>query len=1283
MGVKRLWTILEPVGRRVDIATLRGKTLAIDVSIWLASFSYAMRDRDGLPVPHAHLLGTFRRLLKLLFHRIRPVFVFDGGAPTLKRRTLLLRQQQRQNQEARHAQALRRLLLQQLQQRQATASVGRTVAPSSFSAVSLPMAEPASSLQEGGAEHASDSDSDSFSNLATDKSSTAPPLKRLRKASGLQTTGARQSRLPTASQAAPVTSSTTGSPAKPRPDRFASTDAFGDDDDSDGSGGGMFDDSVPLLPGQAEDADLSVVASLPPHMQTEYVEELRRKYRAGTRGKLLPVAADPAAFAHAQLAAFLRVAKFNTAVDRLNAAQAGSAESGKRIASEADKKYLLFDDALVGGDADDAASADEGAAVERREGENDEDGAKQDADMLPPLRTALSLSAIVGTAVPATFTSDVTVLANAPSDRDRLRLFLGSSAASRPSRGGGWGARGSVTSRGRGRGRDRLADRMTSSRRDVERSIAFIEGRGSGRGGAMSEHYEHILRSSAATLGNVSSPGNIAVNEESEEREMLPLDSLAPDSLADDLSIRDTYQLPAIQVASTGAADSEDDDLERAVALSLQVPCLSSPTRHASDGGGTLDIDDANDDDDDAGGFIVGDSSGIRVADVSAARATFHSAVSALNNAHADSASDKLVARSRDDQEVPILDVSASCVAHRSQIIEGDKSVADVSSRASGGIAVASPVIDASDDEWEDANETAVRIEVSVAADAEPDGAISVTGEEDPSRGTVFPTISPTVGKASPPSQHSPRGSFVGSGSETSGLPTSMSDVKHDGTLRDLGDAATEDAAIAEAFELAGSMHSWAKRAFAQALKSVGRSIPIAGATASVAAEVNDAHTAEPVTAAPDNPGDCVSDNVDEGSVVAAGQLPGQLVPELTEIEAEESRATGEVRGAARIVGEISETIKEEVMALLRLCGVPYIVAPMEAEAQCAELERAGVVQGVVTDDSDAFLFGATVVYRNIFESSKFVEVYAAAEIERELGLTRDDLVRLALLLGSDYTEGVRGIGPVNALEVLRAFPGDDGLVAFREWLHSVLPDPARGRSGLERGDAAAAFKATHSAGRRNWQVSDSFPNAAVLASYRRPAVRELSDDALASVTWALPDLEGLRLLAQDRFGWTRESADAELLPMMREQTSGAVQTSIAPFIRTYADGDRAARIRSVRLRAAVEGITGASADEIAVPQSGSSSRRGDASSVASLFDSGSSAAISSSLVLPAKLAGQKHGASSRKGARQPKPSKRRRRLLPVDDPVSDSDAASEGGDLVKTKKARVVVDDATSGSEF
>lgn len=50
--------------------------------------------------------------------------------------------------------------------------------------------------------------------------------------------------------------------------------------------------------------------------------------------------------------------------------------------------------------------------------------------------------------------------------------------------------------------------------------------------------------------------------------------------------------------------------------------------------------------------------------------------------------------------------------------------------------------------------------------------------------------------------------------------------------------------------------------------------------------------------------------------------------------------------------------------ALTQMFGVPYIVAPGEAEAQCAWLDAAGLVDGVITDDNDAFLFGAQTVYR-------------------------------------------------------------------------------------------------------------------------------------------------------------------------------------------------------------------------------------------------------------------------------------------------------------------------------
>lgn len=123
---------------------------------------------------------------------------------------------------------------------------------------------------------------------------------------------------------------------------------------------------------------------------------------------------------------------------------------------------------------------------------------------------------------------------------------------------------------------------------------------------------------------------------------------------------------------------------------------------------------------------------------------------------------------------------------------------------------------------------------------------------------------------------------------------------------------------------------------------------------------------------------------------------------------------------------------------MLRLFGIPYITAPMEAEAQCAELVQLGLVDGIITDDSDVFLFGGLRVLKNMFNQSKTVECFLLSDLERELGLDRDKLIRSAYLLGSDYTDGLPGVGPVVAMELLKEFPGQDGLHKFKDWWRKV-----------------------------------------------------------------------------------------------------------------------------------------------------------------------------------------------------------------------------------------------------
>lgn len=94
-------------GHRMNFAC----TNFADASIWIIQFMKAMRDENGDMVRNAHLLGFFRRICKLLFLRIKPVFVFDGGTPLLKRRTVIARRKQRESAQFKIRKTAEKLLL--------------------------------------------------------------------------------------------------------------------------------------------------------------------------------------------------------------------------------------------------------------------------------------------------------------------------------------------------------------------------------------------------------------------------------------------------------------------------------------------------------------------------------------------------------------------------------------------------------------------------------------------------------------------------------------------------------------------------------------------------------------------------------------------------------------------------------------------------------------------------------------------------------------------------------------------------------------------------------------------------------------------------------------------------------------------------------------------------------------------------------------------------------------------------------------------------------------------
>ncbi|XP_054785792.1 DNA repair protein UVH3 isoform X2 [Prosopis cineraria] len=353
-------------------------------------------------------------------------------------------------------------------------------------------------------------------------------------------------------------------------------------------------------------------------------------------------------------------------------------------------------------------------------------------------------------------------------------------------------------------------------------------------------------------------------------------------------------------------------------------------------------------------------------------------------------------------------------------------------------------------------------------------------------------------------------------------------------------------------------------------------------------------------------PGHLFVDAVDRG-----------LEEEIRILGQEYSNLEYEQRKLERNAESVNSELFTECQELLQMFGLPYIIAPMEAEAQCAYLELAKLVDGVVTDDSDVFLFGARSVYKNIFDDRKYVETYFMEDIEKELGLTREKLIRMALLLGSDYTEGVSGIGIVNAIEVVNAFPEEDGLLKFRQWVES--PDPTifgrfetkRGSTTRKKGskveenvtgtncnveetmvdqnvfhaqeqndssddiqEIKQIFMNKHRNVSKNWHIPSSFPSETVISAYSCPQVDKSTDP----FAWGKPDHLVLRKLCWEKFGWTSQKADELLLPVLKEYNKHETQLRLEAF---YSFNERFAKIRSKRIKKAVKGITGNHSSEL------------------------------------------------------------------------------------------------------
>src|SRR3989344_6783613 len=137
----------------------------------------------------------------------------------------------------------------------------------------------------------------------------------------------------------------------------------------------------------------------------------------------------------------------------------------------------------------------------------------------------------------------------------------------------------------------------------------------------------------------------------------------------------------------------------------------------------------------------------------------------------------------------------------------------------------------------------------------------------------------------------------------------------------------------------------------------------------------------------------------------------------------------------------LSFKMTDEAKELLKSFGLPVIQAPSEAEAQCSFLAERGDVYGVVSTDFDSLVYGAPRLIKNLTLSQKrkirntYIkinpEMIELSEVLKNLDINQDQLIAMAIMIGTDYNDGIKGIGPKTALKLVRQNKDFDNL--FKE----------------------------------------------------------------------------------------------------------------------------------------------------------------------------------------------------------------------------------------------------------
>ncbi|XP_042009529.1 DNA repair protein UVH3 isoform X1 [Salvia splendens] len=1205
MGVHGLWELLAPVGRRVSVETLAGKRLAIDASIWMIQFLKAMRDEKGEIVRNAHILGFFRRICKLLYLRTKPVFVFDGGTPALKRRTVIARRRQRENAQVKIRKTAEKLLLNHLKTMRLQELAADLKKQRQENDIKGKMAVELESVNEPGNKlQGDDNVASSFRQVELDEMLAASIAAEENEGFGIgaSTSGAQDDQLL--------------------------------DDDDDG-------DEEMILPEMHDKVDHAVLAYLPPSMQLDLLVQMRERLMAENRQKYQKVKKAPERFSELQIEAYLKTVAFRREIDWVQKSAAGRGIDGvqtSRIASEPNREFI-FSSSFTGDKESLTSVGQERNGVDRRP---------------PPVVSSAHAVNIDQRMKKSDVAAEPTVSESEKAYHDDVESYL------------------DVRDTGISMTRDlqRNVDLRTLMNQEItEKNEKGNNGSPTTRNspGVPDDSHHINLQLEATGVNNGDKIGEPEVLtgasfEISFEAAIEPdAYSIIDDNLFARLVAGDPitdFSVDNSMISQQPLHTTSDNDWEDGA-----IEGKSTEYQNVEEGMNDEEEVEWEEGEESQKLFPKGGLEGAsalqevnrkRKADIKGYRSMYDFQENHASEGNKSTECLKVGDMSDEGEiecEEPSEDIQSFSCLGESNInltkgaLEEEAALQEAIRRSSENISVCRDVMDF--------QEIFSSERAGVMTDESTDCIFADPGEEGPEIFTSADNLHQPYGSMNDLDKiniETTTSSFIVPSPETTNLDSKFWNPSEKGSLAGEVLLGTDTLPVADSkkqplhacsedndgYVIKKPVNFCTEKVVHNMSSSVitGSShdiMPNSGSAyvknmSQAKLDVHLISTGNPGKPAADDSGIGV-DNLDkdemDGDFLMETEiksndyqdpriLEDRLEGEIAFLGKEREELGSEQRRLERDAGSVNNEMFTECQELLQMFGLPYIIAPMEAEAQCAFMELSNLVDGVVTDDSDAFLFGSQCVYKNIFDDRKYVETYLMKDIENELGLDQEKLIHMALLLGSDYTEGISGVGIVNAIEVVNAFHGKDGLREFREWIES--PDPSiLGKIDVEAGgdsrkegpkgtdDAERKkriFKDKHRNVSKNWHVSSSFPSDAVISAYVSPQV----DKSTEPFAWGKPDLFVLRKLCLEKFGWGASKADELLLPVLNEYSKHETQLRLEAF---YTFNERFAKIRSKRIEKAVKGIAGSKSSAVMGETPQQSSRKGMKSKVVRCEDEG------------------------------------------------------------------------------